>query len=192
MGKKLYIAYGSNLNFRQMAMRCPTAKLFGMGNVEGYELQFKGQPNCAFATIAPKECGVVPVAVWEIQPTDEKSLDIYEGYPSHYFKQNIPVTIDGKEINAMVYIMNMSMEFGIPTQGYYNIVHEGYMHCGLDTEMLRQALEDSSQKYYSFVKQKDRQFSFGYDESEENLFDKDGDMDKPIGDDKDHLNDHSM
>lgn len=42
MKSKLYIAYGSNLNLRQMKYRCPTAKLVGKGTIENYELQFKG------------------------------------------------------------------------------------------------------------------------------------------------------
>ncbi|MGN1126625.1 MAG: gamma-glutamylcyclotransferase family protein [Ruminococcus sp.] len=53
MSKKLYIAYGSNLNLKQMKYRCPTAKLVGKGVVENYELQFKGMPHCSYATIAP-------------------------------------------------------------------------------------------------------------------------------------------
>ena len=40
MSKKLYIAYGSNLNLEQMKFRCPTAKLVGKGTIENYELQF--------------------------------------------------------------------------------------------------------------------------------------------------------
>ena len=44
MSKKLYIAYGSNLNLKQMKYRCPTAKLIGKGVVENYGLQFKGMP----------------------------------------------------------------------------------------------------------------------------------------------------
>lgn len=71
MSKRLYVAYGSNLNIRQMKQRCPTAKLYGTGMLEDYELQFKGYPDSAFATIAPKEGASVPVAVWEIQPKDE-------------------------------------------------------------------------------------------------------------------------
>lgn len=38
MSKKLYIAYGSNLNLNQMKYRCPTAKLLGVGVVKNYEL----------------------------------------------------------------------------------------------------------------------------------------------------------
>ena len=91
MSKKLYIAYGSNLNLKQMKYRCPTAKLLDIGVVENYELQFKGMPHCSYATIAPCIGKSVPVALWELQPRDEKLLDRYEGYPSHYFKQDLPV-----------------------------------------------------------------------------------------------------
>ena len=157
MSKRLYVAYGSNLNIRQMQHRCPTAKLYGTGIVSDYELQFKGQPNCAFATIAPQEGSEVPVAVWEIQPQDERSLDRYEGYPSHYFKQNIPVQLDGEEVDAMVYIMNLKMKFGLPSPYYYQTVLEGYHDCGLDTEVLDQAVRNSTQNFYKDYSQKSQQ-----------------------------------
>lgn len=38
MSKRLYVAYGSNLNIRQMKYRCPGAKLYGTGVIEDYEL----------------------------------------------------------------------------------------------------------------------------------------------------------
>lgn len=159
MSKRLYVAYGSNLNIRQMKYRCPTAKLYGTGTIEDYELQFKGYPNSAFATIAPKEGASVPVAVWEIQPEDEKSLDRYEGYPSHYFKQNVPVQLDGEEVTAMVYIMNLKMQFGQPSPGYYQTVYEGYNDCELDTDVLDAAVLDSRQKFYAEYGRQSRQQS---------------------------------
>lgn len=94
MSKKLYIAYGSNLNLNQMKYRCPTAKLLGVGVVKNYELQFKGMPHCSYATIAPSNGKSVSVALWELQPRDEKLLDRYEGYPSHYFKQDLSVKLN--------------------------------------------------------------------------------------------------
>ena len=81
MTKRLYIAYGSNLNLRQMAMRCPTAQLVGTGEVRDYELQFKGAPYGAFATICAKEGAAVPVAVWSLQNRDEKALDMRASRP---------------------------------------------------------------------------------------------------------------
>ena len=148
MSKRLYVAYGSNLNISQMKYRCPGAKLYGTGEISGYELQFKGQPHSAFATIAPKEGALVPVAVWEISQKNEQALDRYEGYPSHYFKQNVPVQLDGEEVSAMVYIMNLKMGFGLPSPYYYQTVLEGYHDCGLDTDALEEAVKESAQKFY--------------------------------------------
>lgn len=157
MSKRLYVAYGSNLNIRQMKHRCPTAKLYGTGEIKDYELQFKGHPDSAFATIAPKEGVSVPVAVWEIQARDEMSLDRYEGYPSHYFKKNVPVQLDGEEVNAMVYIMNLKMGFGLPSPYYYQTVHEGYNDCGLNTDVLDTAVKESAARFYSAYRQQNSQ-----------------------------------
>ena len=170
MSKRLYVAYGSNLNFRQMKQRCPTAKLYGTGSIDGYELQFKGTPGSAFATIAPKEGASVPVAVWEIAPQDERSLDRYEGYPSHYFKKTVPVSLDGEEVDAMVYIMNLKMKFGMPSPYYYATVLEGYCDCELDADVLDRAVKDSAQRFYhSAVGLSEQQtlFDYGGDEQDD-------------------------
>ena len=153
MKKRWYIAYGSNLNLRQMAMRCPTARLLGTGLVENYELQFKGMPHGSFATIGPKKGASVPVGVWEITPRDEIALDVYEGYPRHYFKKNLTVAMEGQEVTAMAYIMNLQMNFGIPTQRYYNTVLEGYEQCGLDVAMLNRAVDASIERYRQALKE---------------------------------------
>lgn len=169
MNKRLYVAYGSNLNLRQMAWRCPTAKLYGTGVIEGYELQFKGAPSGAFATIGQKDGSAVPVAVWEIQQKDEKSLDTYEGFPSHYYKEDVTVTMDTDrlgepvpaKVDAMVYIMNQSMSFGVPSQGYYNTVYQGYENCGLDTDVLNSAVEDSIERFKSLPQKYGQTYLFG-------------------------------
>lgn len=150
--KHLYVAYGSNLNKQQMAIRCPTAKLYATGIINDYELQFKGSDYSAFATIGQKSGAAVPVAVWEIQPFDERSLDIYEGFPTHYYKQDVPVILEhNEEINAMVYIMNPKMHWGMPSQHYYNTVFKGYMDCGLDIKILNNAVKKSIDYYKDFI-----------------------------------------
>jgi gamma-glutamylcyclotransferase (GGCT)/AIG2-like uncharacterized protein YtfP len=144
MKKKLYVAYGSNLNFRQMAYRCPDAALYGTGTLKGYDLQFKTLHRNAFATIGEKEDGTVPVAVWEITPKDEHALDIYEGYPSHYEKETVSVEIDGETVDGMVYIMNQEAQFGVPSDTYYFAVRQGYLDCGFDPDVLDNAVEESA------------------------------------------------
>lgn len=194
MSKRLYVAYGSNLNIRQMKHRCPTAKLYGTGEIKDYELQFKGHPDSAFATIAPKKGGFVPVAVWEIQARDEMSLDHYEGYPSHYFKQNIPVQLDGEEVNAMVYIMNLKMGFGLPSPYYYQTVHEGYNDCGLNTDVLDTAVKESTARFYAAYRQQNSQQTLFDTENEDDFISESADDDEyePDEDDQDMDEDDSF
>lgn len=187
MSKRLYVAYGSNLNIRQMKYRCPGAKLYGTGEIKDYELQFKGHSDSAFATISPKEGASVPVAVWEISKQNEQALDRYEGYPSHYFKQNVPVKLDGTEVNAMVYIMNLKMNFGLPSPYYYGTVYEGYNDCGLDTDVLDKAVLESTTQYYASHRQQEpQQTLFDMDEDEDFSYEpEDYGEDEPTEDDPD-------
>ena len=146
--KRLYVAYGSNLNTYQMRYRCPTARLVGTGVVKDHELQFKGRKDSAHATIAPSEGSTVPVAVWELQPRDEKALDRYEGFPNYYFKQDIPVEMkNGETVNGMVYIMNLRQNFGVPSDSYVHTVSEGYRNCRLDISVLKDAIRQSVSRY---------------------------------------------
>lgn len=141
MGKKKYVAYGSNLNVCQMARRCPNATVFGIGKIKDYQLTFRG-----VATIVPEQGREVPVAVWEIDERDEKSLDIYEGYPSFYRKETIAVEMEnGETIDGMVYIMNSGIPHQ-PSQIYYEVIKQGYQDVGLDTKYLDEALKDTERR----------------------------------------------
>jgi len=80
MKRRYYIAYGSNLNTRQMQLRCPDAKVVGTSVIEGYELLFKGSKTGSYLTIEPKAGASVPVAIWSVTAEDEKALDRYEGW----------------------------------------------------------------------------------------------------------------
>ena len=86
--KKYYIAYGSNLSVEQMADRCPDAKIAGQAVLAGWELLFRG---CA--TIAPNPKKNTPVLVWEISERDEGNLDLYEGYPNYYRKEDLNIEL---------------------------------------------------------------------------------------------------
>ena len=176
MRRKLYIAYGSNLNKGQMAWRCPTARYVGTGMVEGYELKFKGRPNGAYATIDPKKGGTVPVAIWEIQPYDEFRLNQYEGYPNNYFTRNIPVKIGNHEVTGMVYIMNLRAQANLPSKHYYKTVEKGYEDCGLDTAYLQAAMKRSE------AEMTERKSTFTDDWKEDESDDEDYDLDSDESD----------
>lgn len=142
--ERLYIAYGSNLNLEQMRHRCPTAEVVGASTLRGWRLRFRGGSHSAVATIEQEKGFSVPVLVWRIQPRDELALDRYEGFPFLYRKEMLRVTVDGKRVSAMVYIMNEAGHpYGVPSVGYYDTIFQGYQSAGFDTEILRQAAESS-------------------------------------------------
>ena len=89
MEKRYYIAYGSNLNIRQMRMRCPSARRIGTSELKGYELLFKGSKTGSYLTVEKKPGRSVPVGVWEVTQADEKALDRYEGFPNFYYKKEL-------------------------------------------------------------------------------------------------------
>lgn len=138
---KLYIAYGSNLNRKQMAKRCPSAKVIGVTIIKDYELVFRGRANSAVATIEPKEGSSVPVAIWSIKKADEKNLDVYEGFPWLYTKENFTLEIDGKTISAMAYVMTPGKEYGKPSQTYFDTISCGYTDFGFSLSDLHRSAD---------------------------------------------------
>ena len=132
--KRLYLAYGSNINLEQMARRCPNSKVIGTAMIPDYELEFRG-----VATIVPKKGAEVPVLMWEIDQQDEINLNHYEGFPRLYRKEIFEMEVNGKIREGMAYLMNYR---GIapPTAQYYNGIKKGYEDNGMDTKYLHDAL----------------------------------------------------
>lgn len=139
--KKLYAAYGSNLNLRQMARRCPDATVVGTAELKDFELVFRGGAGCGVATVEPREGSSVPILLWEISGQDEKNLDRYEGWPMFYGKQMLGFEAEGQTIPAMVYVMTPGQDAAPPSEIYYETILEGYADNGLDPAVLERALE---------------------------------------------------
>ena len=135
--RRLYIAYGSNINLEQMAYRCPNSKIVSKEMLKGYELEFRG-----VATIVPNDKSEVPILIWEIDGRDEHSLDRYEGFPNLYRKELFEIEVDGEKKECMAYLMNKG-QISPPTSYYYNVINQGYEANDMDTSYLRAALEKS-------------------------------------------------
>lgn len=138
----LYIAYGSNLNLKQMAYRCPGAKIICKGRIKNYALVYRGSKTGAYATIIPQTGKVVPVVVWEINAEHERRLDAYEGYPTFYYKKNLYVTSeDGRRFYAMAYIMFDEAKVGRPSETYLEVCRQGYFDNGLDIKKFNASIQ---------------------------------------------------
>lgn len=146
---KFYLAYGSNLNIRQMKIRCPNAEPVGTAVINGYGLLFKGSKTGAYLTIEKAENSAVPAAVWKVSEADELRLDAYEGYPNFYCKTEMELPVEmfangeNKMLTAFVYIMHEDRPLGIPSNLYVRTCIEGYRSFGFDLKYLRLAFEIS-------------------------------------------------
>ena len=140
--KKIYLAYGSNLNLEQMGVRCPEALVIGTTRLPDYHLIFKGSHSSGVATIEKKRGSSVPVLLWEITKKCEKALDRYEGFPHLYRKKHVRVQFENNELVVMAYIMNEGPPIAVPNAYYYKTILEGYRDCGFNEEILNEAIDE--------------------------------------------------
>lgn len=151
---KLYFAYGSNMNLRQMAHRCPNAIPIQIATLDDYALAFRGN---GVATIVPREGAHVTGLVWRITPACEKALDRYEGWPSFYGKSQIMARFrGGAPVDVMVYIMNPKIrDAAYPPQAYLAGIREAYQTLGLSEKPLNAVLAQTK----ASIKQRERRTS---------------------------------
>ncbi|NLY43363.1 MAG: gamma-glutamylcyclotransferase [Clostridiaceae bacterium] len=129
LNKRLYVAYGSNMNKSQMSRRCPGAKVLGKTYLENWTLTL---PH--YANIERYNGKKTPALVWEITSENEVALDRYEGYPDCYDKLDIIVSVDGKRMTAMAYVMTdkYKKRHKKPRSEYINQILQGYRDAGFD------------------------------------------------------------
>jgi gamma-glutamylcyclotransferase (GGCT)/AIG2-like uncharacterized protein YtfP len=77
--------------------------------LEGWRLEFNKvssrNPKEGYANIVKNENSVVEGILYEASNSDLKTLDKYEGYPSHYGKIKIIVKMDnGEKVEAITYV----------------------------------------------------------------------------------------
>ena len=133
----LYFAYGSNLNHERMHSRCIDSKYIKNIFLEGYKLSFCAvSRSYGVANIMKKTGSKVPGGLWEISESDEKELDIYEGYPTLYEKDFFKFNNE----KVMFYIMKRQHSFKPPLRSYVDTISQGYIDCDLDMEYLKKRL----------------------------------------------------
>lgn len=157
----MYIAYGSNMNLSQMAYRCPNSKVVGKGILRGWKLVFN-----IHADIIPtgNREDTVPVVVWDIAKQDWKRLDMYEGYPRYYVKEEILTDIeDAGACKCIAYVMAPDRKgYEPPYQNYFDVIKTGCEENGIDVQYLYDAVNeayDKSEKMNGIM-----DYDLGYDD----------------------------
>lgn len=135
----LYFAYGSNLNKRQMARRCPAARPIGKFTLHNARLVFRGVADCVFS-----EGDQCPGALWRITPECERELDRYEGVSGGMYRREF-VEISGapNDTHFLIYRMNRDTGIWPPSLDYYDTIERGYRDFGMSIEPLLKALKEA-------------------------------------------------
>ncbi|MEI8247126.1 MAG: gamma-glutamylcyclotransferase family protein [Lentisphaerota bacterium] len=129
-----YFAYGSNLNQKQMKLRCPGSVPVCAATLPGYcvtERQYADIDWCG----GKRVCG----GLWRITEADLAALDRYEGYPNFYWRYSVWLDLpDGNEVEAWVYEMTAKAKLtrnGIKYSPYYRqICATGAADFGITTD----------------------------------------------------------
>jgi gamma-glutamylcyclotransferase (GGCT)/AIG2-like uncharacterized protein YtfP len=129
----VYAAYASNLDPEQMRQRCPHSPLQGTGWLNGWRMTFGGEDlgwDGALATIVEDPTSTVFVALYDVPPQDEASLDTWESADSGvYRKLRVRVaTLEG-DVLAWTYVLN-GYEGGLPSRRYLDVVAEAAQGAG--------------------------------------------------------------
>ncbi len=123
----LYFAYGSNLNHKQMKLRCKKSLYLGCFTLKNYKLVFRNDYlGGGVADVERKKNSFVLGAIYKITKKDEKALDIYEQYPKAYIKRYFKIM--GKKV--MFYYMPKKTKHNPPSKRYINLIIQGYKDCG--------------------------------------------------------------
>ena len=130
-----YFAYGSNLDRKQMAGRCPTSQPRFTAELSNYRLIFTGwsrQWRGGVASIKSSRGDKVLGGIYEISDTDLARFDRSEGCPDSYNRLKITVFRDtGEPIEAITYIKSGQLEEAPPSKEYLAVIQQGYRDWGL-------------------------------------------------------------
>ncbi len=138
---KYYFAYGMNTNIGEMSYRCPSAVCIGPARIKNYQLAFRTHADIELA-----DGHDIRGVMWKITPACEHSLDMLEGYPYYYDKQDFIVELDKPILDmthfvAMAYQMTNQTGYAPPGDRYLKCLLEGYKDNGVSTDQIYRALD---------------------------------------------------
>lgn len=127
--KRLYFAYGSNMNPRQMAERCPAAVWLGRAVLKGNRFVINQR---GVATLVPNRRASTFGVLWSITPACEAALDRFEGVLLGFYEKRIVkvINLDDRPEQALTYI-DPVCEVGLPRPGYLERVIDGARRAGI-------------------------------------------------------------
>ncbi len=126
-----YFAYGSNMNWEQMKLRCPSARFVNVACLPDHRFAITRQSRrrkCGTADVLPQRGSEVWGIVYEIAESDLAALDGFEdGYRRE--KRFVYASGDGHiPIEVLVYIAEKESDPPLPNAEYKRLIIEGAKH----------------------------------------------------------------
>lgn len=148
----LVFAYGSNMQPRQMAERCPGATPVGAATLSHHRLDFVGwssvwkggvatvTPRFETETVPPKAADVFAVegVLWRLAAGGLDRLDGYEAHPTVYRREIACVSVAGGSVLAWLY-RHQRPTLCEPSKAYVNALTAGAREFGLSTKPISNA-----------------------------------------------------
>lgn len=119
-----------------MAVRCPRAQPLGRAVLYGHEFRFSRHADI----IENPEFNTQGV-LWEITADCEQALDALEGFPSYYLKKKVFVFYNGTPVECMTYYMTNEYADELPSDGYLEMLYEGYREYDVNTEQIQESID---------------------------------------------------
>ncbi len=128
---RLYFAYASNMDPRQMTERCPGATPYGRARLERWSFRIGHR---GVATVIPAADDMVWGALWSVSDQHLDALDGFEGVAlGRYRREVVSVVDDSGPVDAAVYIEPFAGS-APAREGYAERILRGAEYFGLPQE----------------------------------------------------------
>jgi len=141
----LYFAFGSNMDARQMARRCPESEAMGPGTLVDHRLVFRGPSKNRGGGVLSVDANpgdAVHGVVYRVTVADLAALDRFEGAPQWYLRASRTVVgAGGEPLEVVIYRLPERVTEMPPTAAYLEQVAAAFDDLGMDPGPLHGAAE---------------------------------------------------